>query len=454
MNVDYKTAAVQTMHRYGVMFDALLGGTETMRQAGKLFLPQWAQETDAAYRDRLATSTLLPVLKETVANMVGRVFFQDMDTSLVADSVKELLPNFDWQNNAMNVFCAHWFADALAKGASYVLVDYPENSGGVTLADEKRLGLRPYAVLIKNSDVLGFRYEMRAGCAVLTQFRYKQTIMAYDGEFGEQAIEQINVHEVGRVRRYRKNSEGELFLHSETALMKNGEPLDFIPVVDLVLEKTGFFAGQPPLLELAYLNVKHWQSQSDQDNITHYVRAPLLQYQGSAEMEKIALAAGYLIQVGENGALSYVEHSGAAIQTGAAALEKLEQDMQIAGAKLLTQTKLALTDTQARDEAERGVSLLRHYANLLEDSIGRVLDIMAFWQGQSDGGSVDISGSIDADYSPTISLDVLVKMNAAGVLSDETLFDEAKKRGIISPMREWAAEKERLALQGEGGMRF
>ncbi|AUX61671.1 DUF4055 domain-containing protein [Simonsiella muelleri] len=454
MTVSRKTKAVTQMHIHGAMIDALLGGTESMRLCGKTYLPQWANETHEAYQDRLATSTLLPVLKETIGQMVGRVFYKDLDTSQVFGSLKDFLPNIDLQNNSLNVFCAAWFADALTKGASFVLVDFPENINSFTRADEKRLNFRPYTVLIKNSDVLGFRYEMRNGRAVCTQFRYRQMITEYDGEFGEREIEQINVHEIGSVRRYRVNEKGETFIHSQSRLLQNGKPLDVIPIVDLVLEKTGFFTGKPPLLELAYLNIKHWQSQSDQDNITHYVRVPLLQYQGQESIDSVVSSAGSLINVGERGNLSYVEHSGAAIAAGVNALEKLENDMQVAGAKLLTRTKIALTDTQARDEAGREVSLLRHYANLLEDSIGRMLDFMAMWQGETDGGNVEISGSIDADYNPTASLDVLLKMNTAGILSHQTLFDEAKKRGLLSPLRQWKNEQNRLQLQGGLNMDF
>jgi hypothetical protein len=34
--------------------------------------------------------------------------------------------------------------------------------------------------------------------------------------------------------------------------------------------------GISPLRDLAYLNVKHWQSQSDQDTILHVARVPIL----------------------------------------------------------------------------------------------------------------------------------------------------------------------------------
>ena len=98
--------------------------------------------------------------------------------------------------------------------------------------------------------------------------------------------------------------------------------------------------------------------------------------------------------------------------------------------------------------------MLRHYANLLEDAVGKVLDLMAMWQGQNDGGNVEISGSIDADYNPSASLDVLLKMNTAGILSHQTVFEEAKKRGLLSPLRQWQDEQTQLQLQGSLEMDF
>nr|DAR58654.1 MAG TPA: portal [Caudoviricetes sp.] len=452
MSADIKNSAVADMHAQTKPIRALMGGTAAMRKESKNYLPKWPQEEDKAYQIRLSTSTLLPVLRETVGQMVGRVFFRDIDTERVAPELLPLLGNIDLKNNALPVFCAAWFADALAYGAAYAVVDYPQTDGGNrTLADDKARGLRPYCVLVRNEDVLGFRSEERGGVEVCTQFRYRQLINVSDGEFGDKTVEQINVLEPGRIRRYLKGNDS-WELDSESVMTAGGALLDFVPVVEFTPEKSGFFAGRPPLLELAYLNIKHWQSQSDQDNITHYVRVPLLAYSGGEDIQAVTAAAGNMIALGSEGSLQYVEHSGAAIQAGVAALEKLESDMQAAGAKLLTRTKLALTDSQARDEQGREVSLLRHYANLFEDSVARVLGIMARWSGIKDGGTVEISGNIDADYNPAASLDVLLKMNTAGVLSNQTLFEEAKRRGLVSNMAEWEDEQARLQAQAESSV--
>ena len=444
-----KTAAVQQMHTQGEMISALLGGEIVMRAKGRTYLPQHARENDEDYKNRLNTSVLFPALSETLAQMVGRVFFKPIDDSKVSGSLKNHLLNVDLLNNDLNIFAANWFTDALSFGASYVLVDYTQTHGH-TRADNPQA--RPYLVHIPNQSVLGFRHEMRGGAPVCTQFRYTQTLTEQNGEFGEKTIEQVTVWDFGRVRRYRENQ-----LYEEIEVHgANGQLLDYVPVVDLVLEPTGFFVGKLPLLGLAYLNVKHWQMLSDYHNIVRFTSVPLLAYSGAEKFGAggATTKVNNLIDLGQDGTLSYVEHSGAAIGSAVAALEQLKEDMATAGAKLLTRTKLSLTDSQARDEQGKEISKLRVYANRLEDSLGRVFDLMARWQGETDGGTVEISGNIDADFDPSASFADVLKMQAAGILSNETVFEEAQSRSIISPQRDWQHEQQRLELQGSLNMDF
>lgn len=438
------------MHTNGAIITALLGGTDTMRQAGTTYLPKHPRESQDDYNTRKSVAVLFPALSETLAQMVGRVFFKPIDTTNVAGSLKNHLPNIDLRNNSIDIFASKWFADALAYGASYVIVDFPTTNG--TLADN--LHARPYFVHVKNADVLGFRHEFRNGIPVCTQFRYQQNMVVDDGEFGEKSIAQITVWDLGRVRHYRENEKGQWQIAEEKWVRgANGNPLDYVPVVDLVLEPQAFFVGKIPLLELAHLNVKHWQMWSDYHNIVHFASVPLLAYSGESGLgESATVASNNLLDLGEGGKLNYVEHSGAAIGAAVTALEQLKDEMATAGAKLLTRTKLSLTDTQARDEQGKEISKLRMYANRLEDALGRALDFAAQWQGEENGGTVEISGNIDADFDPSASFADVLKMQTLGVLSNETVFEEAQSRSIVSPQREWQAEKARLELQGAVGV--
>lgn len=452
-----KSKAVTQMHRDSAIITALLGGTKAMREAGITYLPKHAKETDDDYQVRQKTAVLKEIFGETIRQMVGRVFFKPIQTTKVNEQLKTWLPNIDLQNNDMNIFAANWFKDALAYGASYVLVDYPTAPSN-NLADAKQHGLRPYFVLIKNTDVIGFKSDLINGVPVCTQFRYRQTLLVEDGEFGEQEIEQITVWDIGRIRHYRYNDKHELVLHREIIpLGANGQPLDFVPVVDLVLEPTAFFTGKIPMLNLAYLNVKHWQMYSDYHNIIRFTSIPLLSYSGTerfGEAQDATIASNNLFDLGLDGKMGYVEHSGAAIGSSVTALEKLEEDMMSEGAKLLTRTKLALTDSQAKDEQGKEISKLRLYANKMEDAIGRALDFQAKWLGIENGGTVEISGNIDADFDPSASFADVLKMHSLGVLSNQTVFEEAQSRNIVSPLREWADEQARLELQDTLGVRM
>ncbi|MGT3256396.1 DUF4055 domain-containing protein, partial [Yersinia enterocolitica] len=75
----------------------------------------------------------------------------------------------------------------------------------------------------------------------------------------------------------------------------------------------GFMRGTPPLIDLAMLNIKHWQSQSEQDNILHVARVPLLSVFGLEDKEELTVGASVATRFDDRTkqGLEYTEHSGA-----------------------------------------------------------------------------------------------------------------------------------------------
>lgn len=448
-DVSTKHPALSAVADDWALIDALNGGTRSMRAAGDRYMPKWPLEDDAGYKTRLAVSTLFPAYSETIATMVGRVFSKPLK---VSDDVPQeiagtVLQNVDLEGRNIDVFARDWFESAMNYGLSHALIDYPRTNGARTLADERLSGARPYVVLVQPRQVLGWRSAKVAGTERLTQFRFIETVSEDDGDFGMATAEQIRVLEPGSCRLYRRlNGNGDWTLTEEFATS-----LDVIPLVTLYTNRTGFMQGRPPLIELAHLNVKHWQSQSDQDTILHTARVPLLARIGAGttidssgntvEMQ----IGGSLVDLPADGDLKYVEHTGAAISSGQSSIEALEQQMQTAGAKLLTKTVLSLAETQAADERAKETSRLGVMAQGLEDSLDRVLDFAAMWmQLGDDGGHIDVEADLDTDAAPAQTMDVLLKMVAQGVLSSETAFREAQRRGLVSDEAQWEAEQERI----------
>lgn len=427
--------SVQVWQNAFPLVRALLGGTQAMRLAKRTFLPQFPKEDDVSYQSRLNVATLLPVFAETVENMVGRVFFKSMARDAVDSRLLLMLDDVDCCGSGVDAFGVKLFRSALAYGRVYVVVDMPKAEDIKTRADELAHGVRPYAYPVYPEQVLGIKKEIINGKNTITQFRFKSKTVVDDGEFGEKEVETITVLTRGLLRVYR-NIDGEWVLYEQAELKTKSGALNRVNVVELKL------ADLPPLLELAYLNVKHYQSQSDQDAILHTARVPLLVMTGADSDEPFQVSGG-LVRLPDGGDLRYVEHSGAAISAGQQSLDALEEQMKAAGAKLLSTTKLAMTDSQARDVQQNEVSLLRRYANQFENALNNMLDLFAMWLGFDDGGKLAVSGNIDADFNPSASFDAVLKMQGAGVLSDETVFNEAKRRGLVAHTIDWQEEDEK-----------
>ncbi|MFD1690662.1 DUF4055 domain-containing protein [Azotobacter chroococcum] len=433
--------AVDAMREDWAVVAPLMGGTKAMRAAGKLLLPQYPAEDDDTYKTRLSLSTLLPAYAETVGNMTSRVFAEPLQLGDdVPEQIKTLCLDIDRAGNDLNSWAVEWFKAGLSHGLCHALVDYPQTGELRTRADEIAAGVRPYAVLIKPEQVLGWRSEG----GQLTQVRYIEAVEEPDGE-GVACVQQIRVLELGAWRIYRRPDNGGAWvLHDEGT-----NSLSRIPWVTFYAGRTGLMTAKPPLLELAHLNVKHWQSQSDQDNLLHVARVPLLFIFTNDEQFQLVISAGSATRMPEGGDAKYVEHTGAAIEAGRQSLLDLIDEMRMAGAKLLQKDKQQTkTATQAEEEAAQDLSPLARMAAQFADCLANVLQLMAEYRGEANGGSVEMRGNFDTDYAPEVSLPQLLAMANAGRLSDETLFAEFQRRGVISDEYSWQDEQARIAEQG------
>ncbi len=436
--------------------DPLMGGTRAMREAGTALLPKWPKEDDCDYRKRLSLSTLFPAYRETVKNNTGRVFAEPIVLGAdVPPAVSALTEDFDRQGNNLQVWAKSFFNQALSHGLCHALAEYPnikpsgEAEQLVTLADAQAAKARPYAIMIRPQQVIGWRVSNDGGEHILTQFRYMESVEEEDGLFGIKCIDQVRVLIPGAWMTFREQADAKgvktWVLYDEGATS-----LDHIPLTTLYTDRTGFMTARPPLLELAYLNAKHWQSQSDQDNILHVARVPMLAISGiDDDTWELKVGTASATKLPTNGKMEWVEHTGASIEAGRTSLADLEDQMRVAGAKLLQKDKQAVkTATQAEEEAAQELSPLQTMASGLEDALDQILQHFAELSGLSEGGHVKVQGNFDVDFAPETTLPLLLNMASQGRLSDETLFSEMQRRNVVSSDIKWEEEKAKIAEQG------
>lgn len=442
--VNEQSAAVKEMAAEWPVIDALMAGTRGMRAAGKSLLPQWPNEDTGAYAARLATATLFPAFRRTVGVMAGKPFARQVTLGDDApERVKGWCQDVDLQGRNLHAFAAGLLRNAISHGICGVLIDYPRSNGARTLADERASGARPYCVHIRHNQVLGWRMQTDNGTATLVQLRLLESVEEPDGDYGATFIAQVRVLEPGVWRTYRADDKGVFQLHEEGVTT-----LAAIPYVPLYGRRTGFMTGESPLIDLAYLNVEHWQSKSDQQTILHVARVPILAAVGVDETFQMTVGASSAVKLPEGGELKFVEHTGAAIEAGAKSIEALEAQMIQTGAELLVKQPGDRSATEAANDAEGNKSELQSIVEAFEDSIDAMLQFMAGWVGEPEGGHVSLFKDFGAATLGEASGQLIVAMQQAGLLSKATTIREQQRRGLVAA--DVDPEKELEAVDAEG----
>jgi hypothetical protein len=451
MEANERSAAASQMAKAHPMLEALTKGTAAMREAGKTFLPKWPNEEEDAWTARLNTSTLFPAYRRTVSVMAGKPFSKAVTLDKdVPDQIEEWAEDIDREGVNLHTFCAEMFAEGFY-GLAGILVESPKapppGLRPLTVEEQRGLGIRPYFVRVMHDQVLGWRFSREAGARRLVQLRISENTTIPDGDFGEKKVERVRILEPGTFRVLEKQTKDAG--KAEWAEIDAGTTgLAYIPFVPIYGRRCGLMHGEPPLIDLAYLNVKHWQSQSDQDNILHVARVPILFLSGGDEKTSLTVGGSAAVQAPEGADLKWVEHSGNAIGAGENSLKALEEQMIQAGAELLVKKPGDRSATEAANDAEANKSDLQRMVEDFEDSIDAALQMMADYASLPSGGHVSLFKDFGAATLQSASAQLILSMNQSGLLSDETTISEMKRRGELSAEVDYATERDRIADQG------
>ncbi len=437
---------VADMQAKAEVCNALVGGTQAMRKAGRKYLPQEPAETDKAWESRRDKTVLFPAFRDALDAMVGKPLGEPVTTENVPSKVEVALENVDLEGRDLDTFSRAWLRQSLLDGIGWVLVDYPRVPAGATLAKERELKARPYLVHVPLAKVCGWRSEADGGRHRLTQFRWRETVEEQDGDFGVKLVSRVRVWEPGQVTVYVQTAAGEWVIDPEQSGVVS---LKEIPVVCFAPGQTGFFLADPPLEELAWLNVQHYQSSSDQRHVLHVARVPLLaadKDSRDAKGSKVDLGPDRLVVGLEN--LRFVEHTGAAIEAGRNDLQDLKEEMRLVAGKVLSrQAGGDKSATEAGLEARDGGSKLRQWTWSFQDCLEECLRFMALWTGDAAGGTVTVSTDWDDLPDPQLFTTIL-QARQAGELSRDTWLWNAQRFGALPPGR--TAENEKALIDAEG----
>jgi len=446
--VDSPSASWAEMWHKWELIQDLLGGTLAMRQAGKKWLPPEPRENPQGYEARLNRSYLYGAFRDTVQKLAAKPFSKPTVLSgKLPELLKEITHDADLQGRDLTQFARHIFEDGLKWGLSHILVDFPATGGGLSLADERSQGIRPYFVHVSPLDLIAWQSNIRAdGGEELTQVRFRERRTEYDDTFGETAVDYIRVINQDSWELWRKPPKEEEYLKIEEGTHSFGA----VPMMTFYTTRADFMKATPPLEDLAWMNLAHWQSLSDQRNILRFARVGILFASGFSEEEiesGISIGPSNMISsTNPEAKMSYVEHSGNAIGAGENDLTALEARMEVLGLQPLVESTGGVTATaRAMDEA-RTHSNIQAWIRGLENAFEGCYAMAAQWANSPlpEDFAVDVFNDFGISLSATEDVRALMDMRVAGLITQQTFLEEVKRRGVLADEVDIESEMENL----------
>jgi len=418
-----------------MLIEDLLGGTYQMRKRHRRYLPQEPREIDESYDNRLARSVCPPFylrLERMLAGMLTRKPVRLNDT---ADSIREHLFDVDLQGNDLNVWTYETTRKMVRYGHVGVLVDAPKNNTGG----------RPYWVTYTPRDILGFRTEIIEGEVKFTQLRLMEKVAIPDGLYGEKIVDQIRFLIRGGFEIYQKGKNNKFVKVDE-----GKTSLPEIPFSVAYANRLNLLESRPPMADIAELNLKAYQIQSDLDNQLHISAVPMLAFYGFPQnSEEVSAGPGEAIAFPADGRAEYIEPAGRSYDAQFKRLEVLSTQINELGLAAVLGQKLSAETAEAkRIDRSQGDSTMMVVAQQMQDMIDNCLQFHGQYLN-AEAGSCFVNRDFLSQRLEPQEIQALLQLYTSGSITQETLLKQLHEGEVLGD--EFDVEEEVESTQS-GGM--
>jgi hypothetical protein len=437
-----KTRAVLDMTKGWEIMKAVTYGTDYLRENSQAFLPLEPREDYDAYLSRVNRAVFSPYTQRLIRAATGLILRKPI--TVIGDPywTDVFVKDVDGCGSDLDEYARRNLICALTYGHSNTLVDFPAPKGARNLAEERQQNRRPYWIEIDPSKIHGWRLDREVNYGKLIQVRISEQAVVADGEFGEKVYDQIRVIEPGKYRIYRKKeSTKDMYTQSNTyagsfespaneqdyEIVESGDfSLGEIPLVTVYSGKTDTMTSKPPLLDIAHLNLAHFQRQADLIHSLHVASQPLLVMEGWDDQTKdTAISVNYAMATQPGNKIYYVEPAASAFEAQSAEIQELQLQMATLGISTLSQQKFVAESADARrlDRVDTN-SMLSMVSLDLEQKMQKAFNLSADYLGLE---PPEIKISRDFDIDRLIGQDI----TALTSLFDQQVIDREEFRDIL-----------------------
>jgi hypothetical protein len=397
------------MEPHWILIEDLLGGTYGIRRKHRRYLPQEPRELDESYDNRLARSVVPPYYQRLERMLAGMLTRKPVKLQDVSDAIREQLFDVDMQGNDLNVWTYETARKLVRYGHIGCLVDAPSNGG------------RPYWCTYTPRQILGYRTEQQDGQQRLTQLRLQETVLEADpdSKYGEKQVDQVRVLTPGQYQIHQRQDNGDYKVVDEGTTS-----LDQIPFSIAYSNRVGYMESRPPLEDIAELNLKSYQVQSDLDNQLHISAVPMLALFGfPSSAEEVSAGPGEALAFPADGRAEYIEPQGRSFDFQFKRLDQIAAQINELGLSAVLGQKLsAETAASKMIDRSQGDSTMMVIAQNVQDMIDNSLKFHAQFMGQQEAaGSCTVNRDFIGARLEPADVNALLQLYTAGTITKETL---------------------------------
>jgi hypothetical protein len=444
-----RTRAVLDMMRGWEIMKAVSLGTEYLRENSETFLPLEPREDYTAYLARVNRAVFSPFTQRLVRAAAGLILRKPIVLEGDPYWSEIFAKDVDGCGSDLDEYARRLLICALTYGHCHTLVDFPAPTGARSLAEERALNRRPYWIEVDPQNVYGWRLDREVNYGKLIQVRIAEKAIVPDGRFGEKVYDQIRVIEPGRYEIYRqqesrKDMYGQMPYPNSFdvtgptggnyELVETGAySLGDIPLVTLYSNKTDTLVSKPPLLDIAYLNLAHFQRQADLIHSLHVASQPMLVLEGWDDQTKdLAISVNYALAMQPGNKAYYVEPASSAFEAQSNEIKELQMQMATLGISTLSQQKFVAESADARrlDRVDTN-SMLSMVSMDLQQTLQGAFNLAANYL-QLEPPKVYVSRDFDIDRLIGQDITALTTLFTQQVIDREEFRDILRQGEILS----------------------
>jgi hypothetical protein len=350
------------------------------------YLPKDQFEQDFDYSQRLSRIYWSTPFRRSIQGFAG--LLTDFKTQDTNTSLESWIDDVDGRGNSLVAFLNDADELVLRDGFVGVMVDFP-NTPVATRADELGVVRRPYMKLIDRRNIINYRLDFINGRQVPTLVVIKEYDWMPVNLYGEEKRERFRViRGNGDYGVYELDSASK---QSEPRLIDSGRySVGRIPLVFYSLNN-----GNPPLMELAKVNLKYNQLYNDYLEIMRRCNLPVPVRKGVIDTSEPLILGGSVINLKADGDFYFAEPKGIAIGDTRRELERFETLMlQMAvGFAMTNQTVRTATETEFMAASTK--ASLKTLAVRKQSAVEQIFSLWSLWENKGEaGGSISINKNL------------------------------------------------------------